>query len=122
MRFDKFTQKAQQAIAQAQAEAQSRNHSQIDPEHLLLALLQQSDGVVPQIAQKIGARPETLIAETDQGLQNKPQAYGSTAQVGVSRELSNVLNKAQSEANALRDDYVSTEHLLLALVGDRKGS
>ncbi len=117
MRLDKFTQKAQEAIAEAQELAPQYNHAQIEPEHLLLALLQQSDGVVPQIVQKIGTRPETLVSETERALQNKPQVHGGAAQVGASRDLLNVLNKAQSEANGLRDDYVSTEHLLLALVG-----
>jgi ATP-dependent Clp protease ATP-binding subunit ClpB len=116
MRLDKFTQKAAEAIEAARSLASTYNHGQIEPEHLLLALLQQSDGVVPQIAQKIGARPDTLIAETEQALRGKPQVYGGAAQVAASRDLMNVLNKAQSEAASLHDDYVSTEHLLLALV------
>ena len=117
-RFDKFTQKAQEAIAAAQEEAQTRTHAQIEPEHVLLALLQQSDGVVPQIVQRAGARPETLSGELERMLSSRAQAYGGNAQVGASRDLMAVLNKAQQEARSLRDDYVSTEHLLLALSED----
>src|SRR5437870_5092213 len=117
-RIDKFTQKAQEAIAAAQEEAQTRNHAQIEPEHVLLALLQQSEGVVPQIVQRAGARPETLSGELERMLSNRAQVYGGNAQVGASRDLMAVLNKAQQEAQSLRDDYVSTEHLLLALSED----
>jgi ATP-dependent Clp protease ATP-binding subunit ClpB len=115
MRLDKFTQKAAEAIEAARNLASTSNHGQIEPEHLLLALLQQSDGVVPQIAQKIGARPDALISEIEQALRSKPQVYGGATQVAASRDLMSVLNKAQSEAGSLHDDYVSTEHLLLAL-------
>jgi len=115
MRLDKFTQKAAEAIEAARDLASTFNHGQIEPEHLLLALLQQTEGVVPQIAQKIGARPETLISETEQALRSQPQVYGGTSPAAASRDLMSVLNKAQSEATSLRDDYVSTEHLLLAL-------
>src|SRR5262249_44709551 len=107
-RFDKFTQKAQEAFATAQDDAQSRSHSQMEPEHLLLALLRQDEGVVPQIVQRIGARPEALSAELERMLGSRAQAYGGSAQVGASRDLMNVLNKAQQEAQALRDDYIST--------------
>ncbi|MBI5876152.1 MAG: ATP-dependent chaperone ClpB [Chloroflexi bacterium] len=116
MRMDKFTQKATEAIAAAEEEARARNHAQMEPEHLLYALLQQPDGVVPQIVHKIGANVDALTEETGRALNNRAQVYGGKTQIGASRELMQVLNKAQSEASGLRDDYVSTEHLLLAIV------
>jgi ATP-dependent Clp protease ATP-binding subunit ClpB len=116
MRLDKFTEKAQEAVLAAQDEARSRRHAQTDPEHLLWALLQQEDGVAPQIVLKIGARPEQLLEETARVLQNRAQVYGDATQTGASRELVNVLEKSQREASGLRDEYVSTEHLLMALI------
>lgn len=124
MRLDKFTQRGQEAIIAAQELAQSYNHSQIEPEHLLLALLQQSDGVVPEILTRVGAagRGDTQLAATVQAqleadLARRPKAYGSNVQPGVSGQLARIFADAQAEAAAMRDDYVSTEHLLLALVG-----
>src|SRR5205085_344401 len=114
MRMDKFTQKAAEAIENARDLASEHAHGQIEAEHLLLALLQQNDGVVPQIVQKIGARPDMLIADMETALRTKPQVHGSNAQISASRDLINMLNKAQSEATALHDEYVSTEHVLLA--------
>ena len=118
MRLDKFTQRGQEAIIAAQELAQTYNHSQIEPEHLLLALLQQADGVVPEIIQQVGANPVAVQGQIEADLARRPKAYGSNVQPGMSGQLSRVIQDAQSEAAAIRDDYVSTEHLLLALLGE----
>jgi ATP-dependent Clp protease ATP-binding subunit ClpB len=119
MNLNKFTQKAQEALVQAQALAGDFSHSQIEPEHVMIALLAQEGGVVPQIVQQIGVSPALLQGELEQALAGRAKAYGATMQVGLSRALQDVLRQAEEEADAMRDEYVSTEHLLLALT-DRK--
>jgi ATP-dependent Clp protease ATP-binding subunit ClpB len=121
MNLNKFTEKAQEAILEAQGLATQYNHSQIDPEHLLLSLLQQTDGVVPQIVQKLGGSPQALQQKLESDLAARPKVYGTTAQVGFSRALQEVLQAAEREAGQMRDDYVSTEHLLIALTDSRSG-
>ena len=122
MRLDKFTQKAQEAIAEAQELALQYNNSQIEPDHLLAALLHQEDGVPLQIVSKLGANPNQLLAEAESGLRDKPKVYGTTAQVGLSTALSQVLQTAQKEAEQMGDEYVSTEHLLIALAEQASGA
>jgi ATP-dependent Clp protease ATP-binding subunit ClpB len=117
MRLDKFTQKAQEAIFEAQSLAEAHNHAQIEPEHLLLALLQQADGVAPQVIQGLGRNPGQLAAQVEAELNRRPKVYGAATQVGVSQAAQRALQAAQAEADAMKDDYVSTEHLLLALAG-----
>jgi len=121
MRLDRFTQRGQEAIVASQELAQTYNHSQIEPEHLLLALLQQSDGVVPEVLTQVGAQPAALQTQLEADLARRPKAYGSNVQPGVSGQLSRALQDAYGEANAMRDDYISTEHLLLALLGGNGG-
>jgi ATP-dependent Clp protease ATP-binding subunit ClpB len=115
MDLNKYTQKAQEGILAAQGLAQENNHSQIEPVHLLLALLRPADGVVPQIAQRVGASPGLLITELEAELNRRPKAYGAAAQVGISRALAEVVADAEKLTTQMRDEYVSTEHLLLAL-------
>ena len=117
MRLDKFTQRAQEAVYEAQSQAEAFNHAQVEPEHLLLALLQQDDGVVPQIVLGLGKNPTELQVRVETELQRKPKVYGTATQVGISAGLQRVLQDAQVEAEAMRDEYVSTEHLFLALAG-----
>jgi ATP-dependent Clp protease ATP-binding subunit ClpB len=119
MDLNRYTQKAQEAILAAQSLAEESSHSQIEAEHLLLALLRQSDGVVPQVVSKLGGNPAALAATVERDLRNKPQVYGATAQVGLSRPLADLLKQAEKTAREMRDDYVSTEHLLLALADGR---
>jgi ATP-dependent Clp protease ATP-binding subunit ClpB len=121
MRLDKFTQRAQEAVMASQELAQSYNNSQIEPEHLLLALLQQEDGVASQVIQQIGGNPAALRAQLESTLANRPKVYGGVSQVGLSQAASKVLQDAQNEASAMRDDYVSTEHILLGLAGRNGG-
>ncbi len=121
MRLDRYTQRAQEAIIASQELAQDYNHSQIEPEHLLLALLQQSDGVVPEVLIQVGAQPAAVQAQLEADLARRPKAYGSNVQPGLSGQLSRALQDAYLEANNMRDEYVSTEHLLLALLGENGG-
>jgi ATP-dependent Clp protease ATP-binding subunit ClpB len=121
MDLNKFTQKAQEAVAGAQQTAGEYSHGQIEPMHLLLALLRQSDGVVPQIVQKLEVNAGEMALSLEGELQRKPKVYGATTQVGLSRELGRVLDEAEKTAKRMRDDYVSTEHLLLALTGAHGG-
>ena len=119
MDLNRYTQKAQQAILAGQNLAEESSHSQVEPEHLLLALLRQSDGVVPQVISKLGSHPGVLATAMERELGNKPQVYGTTAQVGLSRALADLFKKAEQTTREMRDDFVSTEHLLLALADGR---
>ena len=119
MDLNRFTTKAQQAVMSAQRLAESYNHSELEPAHLLLALIQQPDGVVPQVIGKIGARPQGVAGDLENLLANRPKVYGANAQVGASRAAIDALTGAEKEAKKMRDEYVSTEHMLLALTRDR---
>ncbi len=116
MNLNKFTQKAQEAVLAAQHLAEEQHHSQIQPLHLLAALLGQAEGVVPQLVNKIGANLPALHQQTQHALQQLPQAYGTAVETSLSREMSNTLRTAEREAGKLTDEYVSTEHIFLALL------
>jgi ATP-dependent Clp protease ATP-binding subunit ClpB len=122
MELNRYTEKAQEALAQAQSLASEHSHGQIEGEHLLLSLLRQSDGVVPLVVQGLGLQPETLAQQMEGELARKPQVYGSTTQVGLSRELQRTLQQAEKLTKEMRDDFVSTEHLVLALTEDGAGN
>jgi ATP-dependent Clp protease ATP-binding subunit ClpB len=113
MRFDKFTIKAQEAVVRAQELAQTRDHSEIRPIHLLAALLAEEDGVVAPLLQKLGADSAGLAADVEAELEKLPRATGT--QTGMARPTQDVFNDAQQESGRLKDEYVSTEHLLLGL-------
>ncbi|MCC7452324.1 MAG: ATP-dependent chaperone ClpB [Anaerolineae bacterium] len=119
MNLNNFTNKAQEAIMGSQTITQAYNHTEIEPAHMLLSLMRQTEGVVPQVVAKIGARPASLIADLEGMLQNKPHVYGSNTQIGLSRAAVDVLTRAEREAKQMKDDYVSTEHILLALTNDK---
>ncbi|MBN1217866.1 MAG: ATP-dependent chaperone ClpB [Anaerolineae bacterium] len=114
MNLNKFTEKAQEAVLEAQRLAQDYAHSEILPSHLLLALLRQEGGVVPQIAHHLSVNPDTLARSLETELHSAAKVYGGS-QPGLSRALNNVLQDAEKIASKMKDDYVSTEHLLLAL-------
>jgi ATP-dependent Clp protease ATP-binding subunit ClpB len=115
MNLNKFTEKAQEAVLESQNLAQSLGHQTIEPEHLLLSLLRQSEGIVPQVMQKLGQNPDQLAAILERDLNSRPRVSGSNMQVSLSRAANDVLNAAENEAKAMRDEFVSTEHILLAL-------
>src|SRR5262245_25823092 len=113
MRIDKLTVKAQEAVVRAQELAQQRNHSEILPLHLLAALLGEKEGVVLPLLQKIGADLTRITSDVSAALDALPHATGT--QTGWSRSIQDVFNTAQKEADRLKDEYVSTEHLMLGL-------
>ena len=116
MRFDKLTIKAQQVLTTAQEIATNAKHSTLTPLHLLAALLREPDGgIIIPILQKIGSNPERLKSITDSELQRLPQV-SSSDQLAADQDLNKILIQAQKEANNLKDQYLSTEHLLLALL------
>ena len=116
--LNRYTQKAQEAILAAQDSAERRNHSQVEVEHLLLALLQQRDGVVPQILAKMGLAQDRVEHDVEAALERLPKAYGPV-QVYVSQNLAAALRTAADEAARMHDEFISTEHLLLGCLATR---
>ncbi len=113
MRFEKLTVKAQEAVSRAQELAQQRNNVEVLPLHLLAALLAETDGVVRPLLQKVGANVGQIAGIVASELERLPAATGT--QLGLSRSLQDVFTDAQKQADRLKDEYVSTEHLLLSL-------
>src|SRR5687767_155353 len=113
MNLNKFTEKAQEAVITAQNLATEQNHSEVTPEHLLVALVEQSGGIVPSIVRKLNLDPAKFAAEARGLFKSMPQAYG--ADVRLSPRMKLITDAAAAEAQRLQDEYVSTEHLLVAL-------
>jgi len=120
MNLNRMTQRAQEALAAAQELAQQSSHSQIDVEHLILALLEQSDGVVPAVLAKLGVRPVGLAEELRAHLERQPHVQGP-AQLYMAQRLSTLLQAATQQAEQMHDEYVSTEHMLLACLQQDRG-
>lgn len=126
MRLDKFTFKAQEAIAEAQNLGREFEHQQIDVEHLFLALLKQEDlsgqeGIIVPLFEKLEVSPEKLKSELKTILESRPRVYGQNLQLYLSPRLEKVLNQAFKESENLKDEFVSSEHLLLAIVEEKEG-
>jgi ATP-dependent Clp protease ATP-binding subunit ClpB len=117
MNLNKYTEKAQEAILAAQRLAEQNNHAQIDPEHLLLALVDQADGIVPSLVRKMTIEPKPVADQLRAELAKQPAAYGGS-QPALSPRLRKVTEAAETEAERLKDDYVSTEHLLLGIASE----
>ncbi len=115
MQFDKFTTKSQEAIQGAQQLAQSKGHQQIEPEHLLKVLLQQPEGIIPSVLKKMGVEVAAIEAEMDAAIETFPQVSGS-GQIYLSSNLNRVLERAFVIATDMKDEYVSQEHLVLAML------
>ncbi|MCL2094096.1 MAG: ATP-dependent chaperone ClpB [Treponema sp.] len=115
MNVDKMTIKAQEAVNEASAIAQRADHSQIEIEHLLLALLQQEDGMAAPLIERIGVKLPGIIQSLEALTGKQPRIYGESAQLYFSSSASKVLAKAEGEAQALKDEFVSTEHILIAI-------
>ncbi len=115
IRFEKFTVKAQEAMQAAQSVADQHNHQAVEPEHLLLALLQQREGVVGPVLAKLGARPDVIQRALEQALERLPKVRGGGGQPYIGERLRAALERAQAEAERLKDEYVSTEHLLIGI-------
>jgi ATP-dependent Clp protease ATP-binding subunit ClpB len=113
MRFDKMTIKAQEALTRAQELAQQKDHAELLPLHLLAGLLSETDGVVIPLLQKLGVQIPRIQQIVLDELERRPTATGT--QLGMNRVTNDILNQAQKEADRLKDEYVSTEHVLLSL-------
>jgi ATP-dependent Clp protease ATP-binding subunit ClpB len=121
MKLDKFTVKAQESVQAAQTIARRRDHQQLEPEHLLAALLEQEDGVAGPVLERIGADLKLVRARVEEELNRLPKVQGGTGEY-MSPRLAKLLDAATDEAKKLKDEYVSTEHLLLALADDKRGA
>jgi ATP-dependent Clp protease ATP-binding subunit ClpC len=125
MRFDRFTEKAQEAAMRAYEILQHYKHTQVDTEHMFLALVQQEDGTIPTILQQIEANTDVITRKLETALESAPKAsntpYGNapTAQVFITPRLKRVMDVALEEANKLKDEYVGTEHIFLAIASER---
>ena len=122
MRFDRFTERAQDAIARTYEILQRYGHNQVDTEHILLALLEQGDGVIPQIIEKLGIDLGGMRGRLDEVLRASPKAAiygGGNGQLFMTPRSKRIIDLANEEANRLRDDYISTEHIFLAILSER---
>ncbi len=124
MNFDSYTKKSLEAVQSAQSLAVRNDHQELQQVHILLALLQQSEGLAPQLLKKMGVVPESLEAAAMQELRKIPGVTGSREadRFYVSRDVDATFTAAEDTAKAMQDDYVSVEHLLLALVDTAKGA
>ena len=121
MNLEKYTQKAQEAVLASQHLTEEYNHQAIEPVHLLLALLQQKDGVVPAVVTKIAGSVTAIREEVSKDLAARPKVTGDTGQVGLARPTSDVFKAAEKYAKGMQDEYVSTEHILLGLTESVEG-
>src|ERR1700682_5542235 len=122
MRFDRFTERAQDAAARAYEILQRYGHNQVDTEHILLALLEQPEGVIPQILEKVSVDQEIIKKRLDDVLRASPKAAiygGGTGQVFITPRVKRIIDLANEEANRLKDEYISTEHIFLAILSER---
>ena len=120
MRLDRFTLKGQEAIESAVAMAEKAGHQQVEPEHTLASLLDQAEGLTRPIFGKIGANVNTIRSEVEAALKKFPQVSGASQQY-LSSRLNQIFTQAQKEADSFKDEYLSTEHLLLALAEEKAG-
>src|SRR6266851_3001163 len=117
MDINKYTEKAREAVAAAVELARKSNNPQIEPEHLLAALIQQKEGIVPDLLRRMSAEPAAIASAMGDLLAKLPQAYGGS-EPGMSPRLRLVTDKAQAEADRMKDEFVSTEHLFIAIADE----
>jgi ATP-dependent Clp protease ATP-binding subunit ClpB len=115
MQIDKFTIKAQEILSQAQRIASENEHQSIDDIHLIFAMLKQKDGIIIPMLKKLEVNIDDFSSKIDDALARQPKVYGQTAQIYISPELNDILNGAFNEAEQLKDEYVSTEHILISI-------
>src|ERR1700686_1236177 len=115
IRWDKFTVKAQEAVQRANELASEHGNPELQPLHLLAALLEDKEGIVPPVLEKIGIGPQAVLSEAYRELEKLPKVSGQAAQATLSNEVNKLLDQAFKEASNFKDEYVSTEHLLLAI-------
>jgi ATP-dependent Clp protease ATP-binding subunit ClpB len=116
MDINRYTERAQEALVSAQRLAETNNQQQVEPEHLLAVLLRTPDSVPTEVVRRLEVQPETLLGDVQQELDKLPKVIGG--QLYLSQRLRSVLSNAEQEAARLKDDYISTEHLLLAMADD----
>jgi ATP-dependent Clp protease ATP-binding subunit ClpB len=119
MDMNKLTQKSQEALHDAQTKALRFGHTEVDGEHLLLALLEQPEGLAPRLLNRMDVSPEAIKSSVERELERRPRVSGPGAEAGkiyLTQRLQQVFLKAEDEAKRLKDEYVSVEHLLLALI------
>lgn len=123
MDYDRYTIKAQDALQEAANIANDEDHNEVGTDHLLLALLQQEGGIVPPLVERIGVPVSTLIDKTKELMRSNVRVQGDRGQVHLSSQVAKVLSKAAKEASALKDEYLSTEHIFIAIaeMDDRTG-
>jgi len=122
MRFDRFTERAQEAAQRAAEIIQRYGHNQIDTEHILLALIEQPGGVIPQILEKMNVSSDALVERLDATLRSSPKANifgGGAGQIFITPRVKRIIDLANEEANRLKDEYISTEHIFLAILTER---
>ena len=123
MRFDRFTERAQEAAQRAAEIIQRYGHNQIDTEHILLALIEQPGGVIPQILEILNVSAEALAERIDSALRSTPKANifggGGAGQIFITPRVKRIIDLANEEANRLKDEYISTEHIFLAILSER---
>jgi ATP-dependent Clp protease ATP-binding subunit ClpC len=123
MRFDRFTERAQEAAQRAAEIIQRYGHNQIDTEHILLALIEQPGGVIPQILEKLNVSADALVERIDATLRASPKANiyagGGAGQIFITPRVKRIIDLANEEANRLKDEYISTEHIFLAILTER---
>jgi ATP-dependent Clp protease ATP-binding subunit ClpC len=122
MRFDRFTERAQEAAQRAAEIIQRYGHNQIDTEHILMALIEQPGGVIPQILEKLNVSAAALTERLDSTLKASPKANifgGGAGQIFITPRVKRIIDLANEEANRLKDEYISTEHIFLAILTER---
>jgi ATP-dependent Clp protease ATP-binding subunit ClpC len=124
LRFERFTERAQDAAARSYEILQRYGHNQVDTEHILLALLEQTDGVIPQILERLGVDVSIMRTRIDEILRRSPRTaaiygQGGQNQVFITPRVKRIIDDANEEANRLRDEYISTEHMFLAVLNER---
>src|SRR5690606_31860204 len=115
MKIDQLTVKAREALASSRDIAIARHHAEIGAEHLLVALLEQEGGVVPRILGKLGADPRVVTADLERAMEKLPRAHGAALDVDFGRSVKDTWETAAKQADEMKDEYISTEHFLLAL-------
>src|SRR6195256_4622650 len=117
MNINKYTEKAREAVAAAIELARQQNNPQLEPEHLLLALVEQREGIIPELLRKMNVDPPQMARAARDLITKLPSAYGG-AEPGLSPRLNKVTTAAEAEASRMKDEYVSTEHLFIAIADE----
>ncbi len=122
MRFDRFTERAQEAAQRAAEIIQRYGHNQIDTEHILLALIEQQEGMVTQILESLAVERSVIINKLDDILKSSPKASifgGGAGQIFITPRVKRIMELANDEATKIKDEFISTEHIFLAILGER---